>query len=228
MAHDLVLGIDACSDWASVALAGGGRLLAAESLWAPRRHAELLPLLVEEVLSRSSRSLLDLSAVSVTVGPGSFTGIKIGLAYARGLGLALGVELLGMGSLEAMAYPWAGARGVAVLAALPAKPGLYYYGLLSPDRGRFLGPRCGGTTELMEALMSAEAPVEVVGEGIPDLSEVIPSLRPLGSRGWFPSTRAIAVAMAPFDDLGRTLLTGAEPRYVRLPDLTLVSGKGVS
>lgn len=221
MALDLVLGIDSCSDWISVALAGGGRLLASESLWAPRRHAELLPLLVEEVLSKSSRSMLDLSAVSVTVGPGSFTGIKIGLAYSRGLGLALGVELLGIGSLEAMAYPWAGARSTAVLAVLPAKPGLYYYGLLPPRSSEFLGPRCGTIQDLVEELMGLGTQADVVGEGIPESSGLTYSSGLAGPRGWFSSTRAVAAAMAPFDELGRALLTVAEPRYVRPPDLTI-------
>ncbi|HEV7306661.1 tRNA (adenosine(37)-N6)-threonylcarbamoyltransferase complex dimerization subunit type 1 TsaB [Ensifer sp.] len=85
-------------------------------------HAERLMEFVDEALAASSRTLADIDRIAVTVGPGSFTGIRVGVAAARGLALALGKAAVGVSTLAVLAE---GLRaitpGKAVLAAIDAK-----------------------------------------------------------------------------------------------------------
>jgi tRNA threonylcarbamoyladenosine biosynthesis protein TsaB len=67
-----------------------------------RRHAEALPEAVAQALAQASLSFADLRGVAVGVGPGSFIGVRVGIAYAKGLCLALGVPLVGLSSLQAL------------------------------------------------------------------------------------------------------------------------------
>jgi tRNA threonylcarbamoyl adenosine modification protein YeaZ len=67
-------------------------------------HAEHLMAVIEDALDRGGVAFADLDAVAVSVGPGSFTGIRVGVSVARGLALALGIPALGVTTLEALAY----------------------------------------------------------------------------------------------------------------------------
>jgi tRNA threonylcarbamoyladenosine biosynthesis protein TsaB len=78
-------------------------------------HAELIFPRLEALLSRNGIAYADLSRIAVTTGPGSFTGLRIGLSAARGLGLALGVPVLGIPSLLAISLSAPAGRPVAVL-----------------------------------------------------------------------------------------------------------------
>ncbi|HTJ85365.1 MAG TPA: tRNA (adenosine(37)-N6)-threonylcarbamoyltransferase complex dimerization subunit type 1 TsaB, partial [Polyangiaceae bacterium] len=83
-------------------------------------HAEQLFAAIEAALATTSRSKRDLSRIACDVGPGSFTGVRVGVATAQGIAFALGIPCLGVGSLEAMAFA---ARGDEALAVLDAKKG---------------------------------------------------------------------------------------------------------
>ncbi len=66
-------------------------------------HAERLMSAIDEALAQASRSLSDIQRIAVVVGPGSFTGIRVGVAAARGLALSLGIDVVGVTTLEALA-----------------------------------------------------------------------------------------------------------------------------
>ena len=97
----MIIAIDAASTDLSVALAERDGTLVLDDGWpsAQRQSAELLPHLLE-LLDRAGRSLRDTTAVVVGTGPGSFTGLRVGLALGKGLALALGRPILGVPSLE--------------------------------------------------------------------------------------------------------------------------------
>ena len=105
------LSIDTASSLASVALSRGGEVIA-ESTWQCQRNhsVELLPA-IERLLADVSESASDLTAVFVSVGPGMYTGLRVGVATAQGLARASGLPLVGIGRLELDAYPHASFAG---------------------------------------------------------------------------------------------------------------------
>ena len=114
------LAIDTATSVAGVATITGAGEVEAELSWrAGRNHtAELFPA-IEDILRRSRITRSDLSGVIVAVGPGSFTGVRIGMATAKGLAIGLGLPLAGVGTLSAAAYTfgWSGRTVWAVLDA---------------------------------------------------------------------------------------------------------------
>lgn len=96
-----------------------GKILGRVSETIGRGHAERLMAMIDEALAQARLSLSDLGRIGVTVGPGSFTGIRVGVAAARGLALALGVECVGVSTLEVLAET-ASEPDMPILAAINA------------------------------------------------------------------------------------------------------------
>jgi tRNA threonylcarbamoyladenosine biosynthesis protein TsaB len=96
-----VLGIDTGGPIASVGIVAEGRIQGGRSQGL-RSHCAGLPELVDEVLSSAGISLRDLSAIAVALGPGSFTGLRVGLSYAKGLVLAAKCGIVGVSTLDAI------------------------------------------------------------------------------------------------------------------------------
>ncbi|WP_446665180.1 tRNA (adenosine(37)-N6)-threonylcarbamoyltransferase complex dimerization subunit type 1 TsaB [Flexivirga sp. B27] len=99
----LLLALDTATFAVTVALHDGDRVLAEESLIDPRRHAETLTPMISSVVASAGRTPAQLTAVAVGVGPGPFTGMRVGLATAVSLGLALDLPVHGVCSLDALA-----------------------------------------------------------------------------------------------------------------------------
>lgn len=98
-----VLAIDTSTHRASAALLEAGKLVATREHAAPKQSAERLLPLIAELLAEAGWQRSSLQRLGVAVGPGSFTGLRIGIACAQGLALGLGVPLVGVTSLRAMA-----------------------------------------------------------------------------------------------------------------------------
>lgn len=98
-----VLGIETSTSLASVALVEGGRLVLSRSHQRPKQSAERLLPMIAELLAEVGWNKSDLERLGVSVGPGSFTGLRVGIACAQGLALGLGIPLVGVTSLRAMA-----------------------------------------------------------------------------------------------------------------------------
>jgi tRNA threonylcarbamoyladenosine biosynthesis protein TsaB len=99
----IVLALDTCLAACSVALVDDGRPLAAGSQAMARGHQERLAPLVKELMGEAGVDFAAIGMIAVTVGPGSFTGLRVGLAFAKGLALALRRPCVGVGTLEAVA-----------------------------------------------------------------------------------------------------------------------------
>lgn len=170
-----------------------GAILARETLPMARGHAEALLPLIDRVSKAAGLALSALDRIAVVVGPGSFTGIRIGIAAGRAIGLAAGIQVVGVSSLAAFAAPLIGREGVGVIAAaVDAKHGqVYVQGftakgqpLSSPRlakirdavRGLGAGPLVfagSGATMMAIEAWSMGAQAEVAGETItPDISFV--------------------------------------------------------
>src|SRR5271157_2903814 len=147
-----VLAIDtalaACS--AAVLDTEHGGIVAAESLPMTRGHAEALMPLVARVMDQAGMAFSDLDRIAVTTGPGSFTGLRVGIAAARGIALAAKKPAVGISTLAAFAAPHlAGHSGVPVIAAIDARHGHVYVQVFGSEDDRVLGPRIAAVAEIV-------------------------------------------------------------------------------
>jgi tRNA threonylcarbamoyladenosine biosynthesis protein TsaB len=101
----LLLAVDTSTKLASVALYDGVRVRAEMTWEAPRRHTVELAPQVVEMLGQIKAGVADLTGLVVAIGPGSFTGLRIGLALVKGLALSRGIPLVGVPTLDVTAYP---------------------------------------------------------------------------------------------------------------------------
>jgi len=99
----MILQIETATASCSVALANGGEVLAVKQLSGRGVHAEMITLFIEEVIALAGIKYDDLDAIAVTSGPGSYTGLRIGISTAKGLCFALEKPLIAIETLEAMA-----------------------------------------------------------------------------------------------------------------------------
>ena len=112
----LILAIDTALSACQAALVRDGRPLAGSSEPMERGHQERLAPLVEALFAKAGIAPQEVDRVAVTLGPGSFTGLRVGIAFAKGFALGLGKPLIGVGTLQALASGRAG-RCAAVIAA---------------------------------------------------------------------------------------------------------------
>ena len=125
-------------------------------------HASRLLVLVEQALAQAGVEWGDVDRIAVGVGPGGFTGLRIGIAPARALAQARGLPLVPVGSLEALA---AGAEATGVVAAvLDARRGEVFGGAWSGPR-ELMAPAALPAEELGARLARLEGPVQAVGDG---------------------------------------------------------------
>ncbi|MFQ5958046.1 MAG: tRNA (adenosine(37)-N6)-threonylcarbamoyltransferase complex dimerization subunit type 1 TsaB [Alphaproteobacteria bacterium] len=159
-----VLALDTATAACSVALWGSGALRARRFAAMTRGHAEALMPMVEETMAEAGLAYADLDAVAATVGPGTFTGLRVGLAAARGLALAAGLPVLGVTTLEALAHGLApgACAGRSVVAALDARRGEVYVQQFDAARVP-LGPPQTAVPAAAAAALPA-GPVVLVGD----------------------------------------------------------------
>lgn len=122
--------LDACS--AALLDTATGELLAARWEEMPRGQSERLFPMIDEVLDEAAATYLDLGAIAVTVGPGGFTGVRIGLAAARALALALDRPVVGVTTLEAVAAAAGGAATPCLVALESKRDDLYVQAFAPP------------------------------------------------------------------------------------------------
>ncbi|WP_181707945.1 tRNA (adenosine(37)-N6)-threonylcarbamoyltransferase complex dimerization subunit type 1 TsaB [Chthonobacter rhizosphaerae] len=211
----LVLALDTALDQTAVAVGDGRRIDAAAVDRMDRGHAERLFPMVEAVLREAGVSLDALDRIAVAVGPGSFTGIRIALSAARGLGLALGKPVVGVGTLRALAASVPERPTGPVLAAVDARRGELYAALYGPDGTPLLAPFAASAEAVLHAV--ADRAAVAIGSGAPIIGHQAvqagarrPELIPLAG----PDPRAIARLGATLDPATNR----PEPAYLRPPD----------
>ncbi len=116
-----LLAFDTAQGALSAAIVSGERVLAHHFELRTRGHAEELMGVIEIVLKAARLSPSDLEALAVTIGPGTFTGLRVGLAAARGMALARALPLVGVTTLEAVAAPVAADEGEIIAAVFDAR-----------------------------------------------------------------------------------------------------------
>lgn len=210
-----LLAIDTCLGACSAALLRDGQVLAARAEPMARGHQERLAPLVRDLAVEAGVDFKNLFEIAVVVGPGSFTGLRVGLAFAKGLGQALSIPVIGVGALEALAAGVV-ADGV-VFAAIDAKRGQVYIQafeagepLMAPD-ALLVETAAARLPEL-----AAGRTVTLVGSGAGLLAEVAPGATVIAAD--YPDPVAVARLAA-----GRQP-TPPRPLYLRAPDARLPGG----
>jgi len=154
--------LDACA--ACVFNSEGGKTLASESLAMARGHAEALMPLIARVMDKAEISFSDLDRIAVTVGPGSFTGLRVGIAAARGIALASGKPAVGVTTLAVYAAAHiASEDGAQIVVAIDAKHGNVYVQVFGNSGRTVLAPQIAAVADAARA--AREAPVRIVGSG---------------------------------------------------------------
>lgn len=106
----MLLALDTSTDWASVALFDG-REVVAETTWhAQRRHGDELFPTIERMLGAAHCTIANIDRVAVATGPGSFTGLRVAIAAAQGIARGAGAALVGISTLDVLAYPHASSK----------------------------------------------------------------------------------------------------------------------
>ncbi|MBB4197025.1 tRNA (adenosine(37)-N6)-threonylcarbamoyltransferase complex dimerization subunit type 1 TsaB [Rhodoblastus sphagnicola] len=190
-----------------------------ETLPMQKGHAEALMPMLERVVAQVSGGFASLDRVAVTVGPGSFTGIRIGVAAARGIALALGIEAVGVSTLAALATPLLFSQDAqVVVAAIDALHGNIYFSACGSSGRILTSPRIAPITEACRLLGAGR--VVAVGSGADALSEAAKALgHEISVAGQEPWPDIVAVAK--LGVVADPQTAPARPVYLKAPDVTL-------
>ena len=142
--------LDACA--AGVLDTSAGKLIAQESQAMKRGHAEALMPLIARVIKQSGIAFAGLDRIAVTTGPGSFTGLRVGLSAARGIALAANKPVVGLTTLTAYAAPVVSQSGEQpVISAIDARHDHVYYQVVSGNGSSLIRPRVAPIEEALGA-----------------------------------------------------------------------------
>jgi tRNA threonylcarbamoyladenosine biosynthesis protein TsaB len=150
----LILAIDTALDSCSACVldTDAGKMIAQESQAMKRGHAEALMPLIARVVKDASIAFTRLDRIAVTTGPGSFTGLRVGLSAGRGIALAAEKPVVGVTTLTAYAAPIVSANAEQpVIAAIDARHDHVYLQVVSGDGGSLQLPRVAPVTEALAA-----------------------------------------------------------------------------
>jgi len=215
LSEPIILAVDTCFGVCSAAIVEGGRTLAHANEAMERGHAEALAPMVETVMRQAGLDFTALDRLAVTVGPGTFTGQRVGLAFMRGLRVALKKPLIGVTSLGAMAERARRESGAATAAAVH-----------DAKRGEVYVEAVGNSALNVRVLLFAEA-VALLGP-ISDLVLTGTAAERLARE--IGITRVIAADAPDAIWVGRlaaAMQPSAPPRplYLRAPDAKLPAGR---
>ncbi|MBR1270842.1 tRNA (adenosine(37)-N6)-threonylcarbamoyltransferase complex dimerization subunit type 1 TsaB [Bradyrhizobium sp. AUGA SZCCT0222] len=214
----LILAIDTALDACAAAVldTDAARIIAQESQPMKRGHAEALMPLIARVMKASGVAFTSLDRVAVTKGPGSFTGLRVGLSAARGIALAAGKPVVGLTTLTAYAAPFVGENSEhPIISAIDARHDHVYFQVVSGDGGSLVKPKVAPISEALDA--SRFGTPHLVGNAAKILADRWPSDAPPPFRvdaqpapditwvAWLGA--AVSPEMSP-----------ASPYYLRAPD----------
>lgn len=201
-----LLVIDTALDACTAAVSRDGALAAARSEQMARGHQERLAPLVRQVMAEAAMAFADLDRIAVTVGPGSFTGLRVGLAFAKGLGLALDRPVVGFGVLDALA---ASAPGPGITAALIDARREQVYVRRFRDGAPLEAPQAVDLERAAQLLAGPDGARRLVGSGAALLAARLPDAEIVAVTA--PTPQALLA-------LAATSSTPAAPLYLRPPD----------
>ena len=227
--ESIVLALDSAGSGCSVVVAAGETVLAAEQCTTAHGQAEKLLLMADAVMRKSGVSTLALDIVGTTIGPGSFTGIRVGLAAMRGIVLATGARSVGVTGFEAVAAGLAArtdewSTGFLLVALESRREDLYIQ--LFDYAHRPLGePTAAMPAALAHALpdLIGEAPLLVAGDAAQRAATMLlPRSGTIVVEGSGPDAAGVLRAVLQRPCTSESLIKPA-PLYLRAPDVTVTT-----
>lgn len=191
-------------------------VVASESIPMTRGHAEAIMPLIARVMDQAGIEFSDLDRIAVTTGPGSFTGLRVGISAARGIALAAGKPAVGLSTLAGFAAPHIAENDhSAVVAAIDARHEHVYLQVFGAGGKTVVPPRIAPLREALRAAMTA--PARIVGSGAELIAAQWPKTEP----------PPVLVEQLGAPDIGWIARLGAaaaeghgppKPLYLRAPD----------
>jgi tRNA threonylcarbamoyladenosine biosynthesis protein TsaB len=216
-----ILAIDTALSATSACLldAGESTPLAEDSLVMERGHAEALMPMIARVMAGDDDGFEGLARVAVTVGPGSFTGLRVGIAAARAIGLACAIPVVGVSTLAALAAPLILEQRPGIVGvAIDARHGNVYFAAFGPDGRAMLEPRIVPAREAARSL--GAGPARLAGSGAPILAAEAAAVG-LEVEVAEGSLAPDILFVARLGFLADPALAPPRPLYLKEPDVTL-------
>lgn len=212
-----VLALDTALDACSAAVVEDGRPLAVRSQSMARGHQERLAPMVQAVMAEAGLAFSALDRLGLTVGPGSFTGVRVGLAFARSMALALGIPCVGIGTLEALA----GGQAGMVVAAIDARREQLYLQAFR-DAEPLAAPSVVSLDDARQtvAALIEEGPVRLLGSGARLLLGALPDAEVDARPAPDPVAVALLATARPPPEAPPT------PLYLRAADAKTLAERG--
>lgn len=219
-----ILGIESATAQVGVAIGGHEGVLASAHSTRDRRHAEMLTPQIEFVCRQAQLDLDEIGVVAVDIGPGLFTGLRVGIASAKVIAHALSVPMIGVSSLDLTAFPARHSHKL-IVACVDARRGEVFRALYRAVPGgiqRITEPAVCSPQELESELLATGEDVLIVGDGAERHRELLDSVHGIefaGEHLAHPSARSLVELAHP-----RALreefvpVNEIEPLYLRKPD----------
>lgn len=170
-----ILGIDSSGLVASVALQSDDKLVGEYTIHNKKTHSQTLLPMIHDMLEMADVSVKELDAIAIASGPGSFTGLRIGAATAKGLGGALSIPLIAVPTLEGLAYNLAGAEAL-VCPIMDARRQQAYYGIYDVSKEvpvEIEKPDAAPIEVVLQKAKETKREVIFLGDGVPVFQEKI-------------------------------------------------------
>lgn len=207
-----LLAVDTSFEACSAAITVDGSPLWATTRLIGRGHAEILPVMVAEGFQASGLAPLDLDRIGVVIGPGTFAGLRVGLAFARGLALGGRARVIGVTSLAALAASLGQGRTIA--SVVDARRGQIYAALFDKDLSVRLAPFVAAPAQAAASILAAATgPFMVTGSGA---AIVAPFLSAAADHS--AQRRIDPLAVARLAAAATAIDAPASPLYLRPPD----------
>jgi tRNA threonylcarbamoyladenosine biosynthesis protein TsaB len=227
----VILALETATMCGSIAIVAEGQCLAEFSLQTKETHSRRLLAGVDWIFGEASLGWPDIDAIAVSLGPGSFTGLRIALSTAKGLALASGKKMLGVGTLDGLAAQMFGARQL-ICPVLDARKNEIYCGLYRCNEQGIL-QRQGDYLVLKpeELCERVKEPVILLGDGTTTYGDVfvehlgnLVTMAPMAS--YFPRASTIGLlAVDKWQSKEFLNPAAAEPIYIRPSEAELLYGK---
>lgn len=176
----LTLAVDTSGKTASAALAEDNTLLGLRMVYTARAHSQILLPMVKALLAETNRTIEQIDLFAAANGPGSYTGLRIGVAAMQAMAFAQGKQCAGISTLEGLAWNLCAARGI-ICAAMSARQNLLYAAFFESDGvtvRRMTEDRVIAAEDCAAQLGTYTQPVTIVGDGISLLGELTPQATP--------------------------------------------------